>query len=62
MTTALLILWIAGMPLAWGLLVRNSQNPWATALIAITWPAFFLASVLVGLLGAFNEAPDEEEF
>jgi hypothetical protein len=62
MTTALLILWIAGLPLTWGLLIRNSQNHWATALIAITWPVFFLGSVVAGLLGAFTEAPDEEEF
>jgi hypothetical protein len=62
MTTALLILWIAGMPLAWGLVIRHFGDNRAAAIIALGWPVFLFGALMAGVLGAFNEAPDEEEF
>jgi hypothetical protein len=62
MTTALLILWIAGMPLAWGLVIRHFGEAREAAVIATAWPVFLLGVLVAGLMGAFGEAPDEEEF
>jgi hypothetical protein len=62
MTTALLILWIAGTPLTWGLVIRHFGERQAAAVIATAWPVFLLGTLVAGLVGAFSEAPDDEEF
>jgi hypothetical protein len=62
MTTTLLILWMAGMPLAWGLVVRHFGEPREAAVIATAWPVFLFGVLVAGLMGAFSEAPDDEEF
>ena len=62
MLTALLILWLAGAPLAWGLVIRNYGEPQAVAVITLTWPVFLIGVLMAGLMGLFDEAPDDEEF
>jgi hypothetical protein len=59
MTTALLILWIAGTPLTWGLLIRNGIGNPEAGIFAFAWPAALAGLLMAALLGLFD---DEEEF
>jgi hypothetical protein len=59
MLTALLILWIAGLPLTWGLLIRNGMDVAEASALAMAWPMALIGLLTAALLGLFG---DEEEF